>query len=262
MSADSDFESDRPKPSPRRGFRLIELFLCLAVLGLLFALLVPATRSSRGAAQRAACSNNLRQIALALQNYEGAYGALPPAHTSDASGRPLHSWRTLILPFLGEESLYRRIDLAKPWNDEANAAAADAMPSVFRCPGANGPSNTTTYLAIVGPSACFLPSQPRRQEEITNDPGATLMLIEAGSTAAVPWMAPSDADESLVLGLNATSAFNHGGGTHGVFVNGSVRFIRADESSDARRRMLTIVAGDEQSKDSDALPQALPGKVE
>ena len=71
-------------------------------------------------------------------NYEQAYNALPPAYTVDANGRPLHSWRTLILPYLEQESLYQTIDLSKPWNDPANARAVEtAFPSfdALRRPG-------------------------------------------------------------------------------------------------------------------------------
>ena len=83
--------------------------------------------------------------------------ALPPAYTVDAKGRPLHSWRTLILPYLEQEPLYQTIDLSKPWNDPANAKALETSLPVFRCPEAVGPQNTTTYLAIVAPNGCFIP---------------------------------------------------------------------------------------------------------
>ena len=69
------------------------------------------------------CANNLKQIALALRNYESVYHALPPAYTVDAEGKPLHSWRTLILPYLEQQALYDKIDLSKPWDDPANKEA-------------------------------------------------------------------------------------------------------------------------------------------
>src|SRR5918997_1599426 len=91
-------------------------------------------RSSRPAGRRIRCLNNLKQIVLALHNYEQAHKALPPAYTVDATGRPLHSWRTLILPYLEQEPLYRAIDLSKPWNDPANARALETTLLVFGCP--------------------------------------------------------------------------------------------------------------------------------
>lgn len=95
---DPEFNDTVPKPSSRRRITLVELLVVLSIVAVLIALLLPATRSARPAAHRAMCVNNLRQIALALHNYEQVCKCLPPAYTVDASGRPLHSWRTLILP--------------------------------------------------------------------------------------------------------------------------------------------------------------------
>jgi prepilin-type N-terminal cleavage/methylation domain-containing protein len=103
----TNFKSDPPAPIGGRGFTLIELLVVLAIIALLIALLLPATRSARGAAHRAQCVNNLRQIILALRNYELTHKAFPPAYTVDADGRPLHSWRTLILPYIEQEALYK-----------------------------------------------------------------------------------------------------------------------------------------------------------
>lgn len=82
---------------------------CLLILGfvvILIGLMLPAVRVSREPARRVQCSNNLKIIALALQNYEATYKSLPPAYTVDATGKRLHSWRTLILPFLEQQALY------------------------------------------------------------------------------------------------------------------------------------------------------------
>ena len=78
--------------------------------------------------------SNLHQISIALQLYAAAHGGLPPAYTTDADGKPLHSWRTLILPYLEHQQLYESIDLAKPWDDPANAEACKAALSVYQCP--------------------------------------------------------------------------------------------------------------------------------
>src|SRR3954471_11332404 len=163
---DPEFNDSIPKPSSGRRFRLVELLVVLGIIALLIALLLPATRSAGPAARRSQCINNLKQIALALQNYEEAHKALPPAYTVDAKGRPLHSWRTLILPYLEQGPLYRTIDLSKPWNDPANAKALGTSLSAFRCPEAVGPRNTTTYLAIVAPDGCLIPGESRRLAEI------------------------------------------------------------------------------------------------
>ena len=109
--------------APRQGFTLVELLVVIGIIVVLIALLLPAVRFSTAAGRRSDCSNKLKQIALALRAYEARFHALPPAYTVDADGKPLHSWRTLILPFLERIDVYRRIDLSKPWNDPANAEA-------------------------------------------------------------------------------------------------------------------------------------------
>jgi prepilin-type processing-associated H-X9-DG protein len=249
FESDPEFNDAISKPSPRRGSRFVEVLVVLGIIGLVIALLLPASRSASGAARRAQCVNNLKQIALALIHYGQVHKALPPAYTVDATGRPLHSWRTLILPYLEGESLYQTIDLSKPWNDPANARAMETAVPVFRCPGANGPSNSTTYLAIVGPNGCFLPHEPRRLAEITDGHDSTIMVIEAGEEDAVPWMAPMDASASLVMNLGPTTKLHHPGGTNAGFLDGSVRFLKANLPASVRRGLMSISGNDDPSSD-------------
>ncbi len=242
---DPDFDRITPKPVPGRRFTLIELLVILGIIAILIALLIPARRGAPNAARRAQCVNNLKQIALALHNYEQTYNCLPPAHTVDAQGRPLHSWRTLILPYLEQDQLYKTIDLSKPWDDPANAKARETSVPVFQCPSAStGPSNMTTYLAIVAPGSCFLPETSRRLAEIADGQSSTLMLIEAGEEQAIPWMAPTDADMALVVGLGQGSGLHHSGGTNACTVDGYVHFLKASTPADVRRALVTI-SGDE-----------------
>jgi prepilin-type processing-associated H-X9-DG protein len=241
---DPEFHDATPKRSRRRGLKLVEILAALGIIVILIALLLPASRSARPAARRAQCINNLKQIALALSNYEESHGALPPAYTVDAMGRPLHSWRTLILPYLELDPLYRTIDLSKPWNDPANAKALSTALSVFRCPEAAGPLNTTTYLAIVGPNCCLMPSRSRRLAEITDGTANTLMVIEAGEESAVPWMDPVDANGVVVMSLGPNSKLHHAGGTNAGFVDGSVRFLKSGTPSDVRRAWMSISGND------------------
>ena len=223
--------------------------MVLGIIAILIALLLPAVRTARPAARRAQCVNNLKQIMLALHSYEQMHKALPPAYTVDANGRPLHSWRTLILPYLEQERLYQTIDLSKPWNDPANAKALDTDLPVFRCPESDGPRNTTTYLAIAGPNGGLLPKEPRRLAEITDAHSSTMMVIEAGEENAVPWMAPVDADETLVMNLGPTTKLHHVGGMNAAFVDGSVRFLKASTPARVRRALMSISGNDNVNSD-------------
>src|SRR4051794_27921550 len=103
---DPEFEEPISKPRPRGLFRLIQLIAILGAFGLFLMLMMPFTRNASGAARRAQCTNDLKQIGLALHNYESSFGVFPPAYTVDSAGRPLHSWRTLLLPYMEQEPLY------------------------------------------------------------------------------------------------------------------------------------------------------------
>src|SRR5204863_3233790 len=93
-------------PQRRSGCgTLFTLFTILGIGAVLIALLLPPVSRGREGARRSQCKNNLKQIALALRQYEAEYHALPPAYTVDADGKPLHSWRTLILPYLDQVPL-------------------------------------------------------------------------------------------------------------------------------------------------------------
>ena len=124
----------------RFAFTLIELLVVIAIIAILIALLLPAVQQAREAARRTQCKNNLHQLGLALHNYHDEYQCFPPAYTVDPDGKPLHSWRTLILPYLEHGPLYATIDLSKPWDDPANKAAYATNIQAYRCPSASFPS--------------------------------------------------------------------------------------------------------------------------
>lgn len=110
-------------PKKRLGFTWTELLVVLAIIGLLLTFLLTTSRGSREAGRRYQCSNNLKQIGIALHNYADTYKAFPPAYTVDSAGNRLHSWRSLILPFLEQSNLHAKIDFSKAWNDPANETA-------------------------------------------------------------------------------------------------------------------------------------------
>ncbi|HEY1601306.1 MAG TPA: DUF1559 domain-containing protein [Pirellulales bacterium] len=245
-SPDNFNESAQQKPR----FWLTALIV-LGILALLACLLLPAVRNARPAARRAQCGNNLKQIALALLSYERDYHALPPAYTVDAVGRPLHSWRTLILPYLEQRNLYETIDLSKAWDDPANAEACQTPLTMFHCPAADIPQNHTTYLASVATNGCFRLTEPRHLSEISDGMPETLMVIEVAPQQSVPWMAPTDADESLVMGLRPASKLAHNGGVNAAFCDGRVVFINANLPAAARRVVISISDGDHVADDNE-----------
>ncbi len=178
---------------------------------------------------------------MALHNYHDQYHAFPPAYTVDADGKPLHSWRTLILPYMEQKALYDKIDLTKPWDDPANAEVFKLNNiEAYRCPSEPGPATHTTYLAVVTSNSCLRPGESARLSDIKDGTSNTLMVTEVDSEHAVPWMAPMDADESLFLSISPTSKLVHTGGVQAALADGTVRFLNASMSAEIRRALITI----------------------
>jgi hypothetical protein len=232
--------SSSPRKTTRAASALLKLLAALGIVVILIAFFLPAVRNggARLAANRNMCANQLHQIALAIRSYVDAHHALPPLYTTDADGKPLHSWRTLILPYLEEQKLYDSVDLTKPWNDPANAEACKKSPGVYQCPAADIGDNRTTYLAVVTPGGLLQPGEPTHLSAIPNAQ-KTLMLIEADLDDAVPWMAPIDADEQIVMGIGTHSKLAHPGIMNGAFADSHVESLGSDLPADQRRAMLS-----------------------
>jgi len=131
----------------RPGFTLIELLVTIAIITVLIAILLPAVQSSRESARQTSCRNNLKQIGLALHNYHDQHRQFPPSSTNDVEqggwiGNPLnrhiHSWASLLLPFLEDGNLYDTIDYDVSSLDPTNLAAASQIVRGYRCPSYTG----------------------------------------------------------------------------------------------------------------------------
>lgn len=136
---------------------LVGVLLCG---GVLVALLLPAVQAAREAARRAQCSNNLKQIALAFHNYHDTYKTFPPAYIPDKDGKPMHSWRVLILPFIEQQALYQRYNFNEPWDSPGNLAITNVAIPAYCCPScpqsaATPGATETNYMVITGPGTVF-----------------------------------------------------------------------------------------------------------
>jgi len=213
---------------------IIIVVISVGIAALMFVLMVlalalPAIFAAREAASRMQCGSHLRKIAIALHNYHDTYGALPPLHTVDEEGNPLHSWRVLILPFIEQQHLYSQIRLDEPWDSDHNRQFHDQMPWIFRCPNHPGdPRRDCTYSAIAGWS--LVPAQEAgsvlglRWQDFPQGTSNTLALVEVRE--AFNWMDPT-ADVTLEeLNRGARVGSYHATRRSVVaYLDGSVRFI-------------------------------------
>lgn len=116
------------------GFTLIELCVVTAITGVLVSIILPAVQQAREAARATTCRNNMRQIGLALQNYEGAHGRFPPG-SIPTGGEGSWSVHGRLLPFLDQGNIFGRIQFEHEWTDAVNLAAGAQQLDVptYRC---------------------------------------------------------------------------------------------------------------------------------
>ncbi len=178
-------------------------FGAVICIGILIALLLPAVGAARSAARRMQSSNNMKQIGLALFNYESTYKSFPPAYTVDEQGNRLHSWRTLILPFLEETALFQQIDFSKPWDSPENSQFHAMCPPVYRSPfeTAETAADRTSYVAIVGPDYGWEGAEPLRLSDFTNGLSNVILAAEIPAEESVCWMSPNDVSPDQFMAI-------------------------------------------------------------
>lgn len=149
----NNLTNNKPIDYKRFAFTLVELLVVIAIIGILIGMLLPAVQNVRAAARRSACTNNIRQMALAMLSYESAQRALPPGINItdwDRTTTTRHhlgrfSWGTFILPQLEQATVYDQLQpregtLTERLNTPDGQAAAQTPLSIFRCPSDGGPS--------------------------------------------------------------------------------------------------------------------------
>ncbi|MEZ6124037.1 MAG: DUF1559 domain-containing protein [Planctomycetaceae bacterium] len=239
MSSNPYIQPETP-PAPvvpkRSWMTPVELLVVLSIILVLVGLLLPALSRGGGrqAARRVQCKNNLKQIGIALHQYRADFGCFPPTVTTADDGTVMHSWRTLLLPYLDQKQLYESIDLSRPWDDPVNSEAARQYVSAYRCPSANGSAEQTTYLAVTGPGTFFPPPGPEQFDQPNGNISDVVMVIELDSAAAVSWMAPVD----WVADRTSDAEFPHSGGAHVLLGDGRVLYLTKDEVTANRLAMV------------------------
>jgi len=229
-----------------RGWEFMMVVGCTAAL----LALVLDHPNSRRLPREHQCTNRLAQVALALTQYESEHGSLPPAYVVDENGRPMYSWRVLILPYLDETRRYELFDQSQPWDAPANdrLRVADAPPS-FRCPAAIAAPGETNYVAVVGPETCWPGPVGRRSEEIRDSRSQTILLVEVVGSG-IHWMEPCDLTVDEVIAAWKSKSGGgisslHVRGAHVCFADRRVLPLPANVDASTLRALLTV-DGDEE----------------
>jgi hypothetical protein len=242
--------------------RQVGLAIFVILMGLMLTcLLLPAIQRVGTPYSIGRCQNNLHNLALALQQYETDNGCFPPAYIADADGKPIHSWRVLLLPYLEERILYREYRFDEPWDGPNNSALAAKVDRVFcyDCPRSNN-SGETSYVAVIGPQTMWPGAKSTKMSDIKDGTPNTIMLVEVHNSG-IHWMEPRDLDLSQMdMAINSPngpsiSSGHIGGWAHVVFVSGQTRAIDNNAPPKAIRAALTIAGGEKDVLPASRIPK-------
>jgi hypothetical protein len=212
--------------------------------GILVALLLPAINAAREAGRKTQCRSNLSQIGRALHNYTARFGCFPPAYVVDADGKPMHSWRVLILEELGRQDLYAQYDFDQPWDSPTNLALADKMPNVYQCPTDHGNSGEfTDFVAAVGPDRMFPGTDARKFSEVTDGLSNTIAVMEY-SGSQINWLEPRDGPAANDPTAVQPPSSHHPGGAFVLLGDSSVQWLSASVNPQIVESLMTVDKGE------------------
>lgn len=200
---------------------------------------------------RRECIQHFMQIALAMHNYLAQHGTFPPSYSVDAAGKPLLSWRVLILPYLDANDLYKEFHLDEPWDSEHNKALIPRMPEVYACPSKRGgtpAAGTTIYKRPFGEAIGVPATKGLTIKDVSDGTSNTIMVLETPVDQAVEWSRPADWD--VPANPDAKAVFvRHVGGANTAFMDGSGRFLGEGIKPETFRALLTPAGGEVVSND-------------
>ncbi len=215
-------------------FRNGKLLVSCIIGGVLFAVvgipfLLYRAVNNETAYARLMTQDDLKQLALALNHYADDHeGRLPAAALYSTDGRPLLSWRVLVLPYLDENDLYRQFQLDEPWDGPHNLTLLSRMPKVFASPlqlGGSPAPSTTFFQVFVGLGAAFEEREGLRLPQDFPDGVATTILVaEAGE--AVPWTKPLDLNYDPNGPLPPMGGIFRGTGFYAAMADASIKRFR------------------------------------
>lgn len=199
MSQSDDYRDDDLPPPKPGGSGLKILLIILGVVGLFGLLCVGGAvglmfwgvSSIRQTASSLKSQNNMKQIVLAMHNYNDDHQKLPAASLKTKDGKPGLSWRVALLPYIEQGNLHKQFKLDEPWDSPNNIKLLNQMPNTYASPGEEG-GTTTHYRVFVGNGAMFDHDKSLFFTDITDGTSNTVAFVEA--TNAVPWTKPEELD--------------------------------------------------------------------
>ena len=196
--------------------------------------------------RRMQCSHHLKHIGIALHNYHDVYGSFPPAYIADANGKPMHSWRVLILPFLEQKPLYDSYSFDEPWDGPNNRKLHDVLVATYRCPTAHDkqPPWETSYVAIVGSQTMWPGEKATKLGDLADGTSNTLMVTEV-LNSGIHWMEPRDlhvVQTPMLVNPNRGAGISslHSNCVVALFADGHTQSLTNSTPAEVIRALLTI----------------------
>ena len=213
--------------------------LAIPCIGIMVALLLPAVQQARTAARRVSSNNNLKQIALALHNYQDTYKTLPPAYIPNEDGSPRTSWRTLILPFMEQQALADQYDFHYGWDSAENSFVQDLEIPTFHSPSSTEPTFNTSYFLVTGPDTMFRDAEAPKFADVRDGLSNTIMVVEVEGMNC-HWAEPRDITYDELMQLIQTGRVSGTpGGFNVALADASVTFIPLEVNPQTLKAMTT-----------------------
>ena len=187
-----------------------------------------AIDAADNAARRVTSMNNMKMIGLAMHLYAADHKSFPPAYSTGKDGKPLLSWRVLILPYMEYSSLYNCFHLDEPWDSDHNKQFADTSITEFQTPEKK-PSKAfrkgkANYLVVRGKQTMFPGSKPVAPYETSEAGANTIITVEVSDEHAVIWTKPDDFEYVAGNPMKGLGGVWENGFLAG-FANGYIRLV-------------------------------------